>query len=153
LLLLGAGLDAVPLVNMASELGWRVSVADHRPAYVARRFDAAEQVLLVDPADVGAAVAVERFDAIVVMSHHLATDEKYLAQLVGCGAPYIGLLGPPARRARLIEALGGAGDTLASRLKGPVGLDIGADSPETIALSILAEINLTLARDQKRVPR
>lgn len=153
LLLLGAGLDAVPLVNMASELGWRVSVADHRPAYVARGFAAAEKVLLVDADHVAAEIALERFDAIVVMSHHLATDEKYLASLAACGAPYVGVLGPPARRKRLLEALGAAGSALAPRLKGPVGLDIGADSPETIALSILAEINRTLAVNQNLAPR
>lgn len=145
LLLLGAGVDAVPLVNMAVELGWRVTVADHRPSYVERDgFAAADAAVLVDPSNLAAQVDLDGFDAVVVMSHHLATDQKYLADLADRTTPFVGLLGPPARRERLIEALGAMGAELDPRLRGPVGLDIGADSPESIALSILAEIQQAL---------
>ncbi len=80
------------------------------------------------------------------MSHHLATDRAYLAELARLELPYIGVLGPSARRQRLIDEIGAEGVTLASRLRGPVGLDIGADSPESIALSALAEIHDVLHR-------
>lgn len=147
LLVLGAGLDAVPLVNMASELGWRAHVADHRPAYLDRvGFAAAEAKTIVEPEKLAARLDLDDFDAVIVMSHHLATDESYLRQLAGCRCRYVGVLGPPARRTRLLDAIGQAGHDLAQRLRGPVGLDIGADSPETIALSILAEVQLVLAR-------
>jgi xanthine dehydrogenase accessory factor len=145
LLVLGGGLDAVPLVAMAAELGWSVTVADHRPGYVARPgFERATRVALVEPGKLEAALALAEFDAIVVMSHHLATDRKYLAELAGVRAAYLGVLGPRARRDRLLRELAEVAPALAGRLRGPVGLDIGADSPETIALSILAELQATI---------
>jgi xanthine/CO dehydrogenase XdhC/CoxF family maturation factor len=147
LLVLGGGLDAVPLVAMAAELGWFVTVADHRPAYIARGgFPRADRALLVDPGALASSVAVDEFDAIVVMSHHLATDRKYLAQLATARAAYLGVLGPRARRERLLAELDAAAPGLRARLKGPVGIDIGADSPESIALSILAELQKTLGK-------
>ncbi len=145
LLVLGAGLDAIPLVGMAAELGWFVTVADHRPGYLARGgFERAERAVLVEPQQLGATVALADFDAIVVMSHHLATDRKYLAELAAVESRYLGVLGPRARRDRLLEELAGVAPQLRERLKGPVGLDIGANSPESIALSILAELQSTL---------
>lgn len=145
LLVLGAGLDAVPVINMATELGWRVSVADHRPAYLANHeFDGAERAVLVEPAALDREFNVGNFDAVIVMSHHLATDQAYLEQLATIDLPYIGVLGPLARRDRLLDALGEAGKALGARLRGPVGLDIGADSAESIALSLLAEIHSVL---------
>jgi xanthine/CO dehydrogenase XdhC/CoxF family maturation factor len=84
------------------------------------------------------------FDAIVVMSHHLATDRRYLEELAGVSTRYLGVLGPRARRDRLLAELPDAAPLLRERLKGPVGLDIGADSPESIALSILAELKSAL---------
>jgi len=145
LLVLGAGLDAVPLVSMAAELGWFVTVADHRPHYIARGgFERAERTLLVEPDALAAALPLAVFDAIVVMTHHLATDRKYLAQLANVDCGYLGVLGPRARRERLLADLPDVASHLRDRLKGPVGLDIGADSPESIALSILAELHATL---------
>jgi xanthine/CO dehydrogenase XdhC/CoxF family maturation factor len=146
LLVLGAGLDAVPLVAMAAELGWFVTVADHRPAYLARGgFARAEQALLVEPGALSHALELAAFDAIIVMSHHLATDRKYLAELASIAARYLGVLGPRARRARLLRDLGADAQDLDARLRGPVGVDIGADSPESIALSILADLQSTLS--------
>jgi xanthine/CO dehydrogenase XdhC/CoxF family maturation factor len=146
LLLLGAGLDAIPLVNMASDLGWRVTVVDHRPAYLERGgFERAEQAIHVIPRTLAETVPIAEFDAIIVMSHHLATDRIYLSQLADVSVRYIGVLGPPARKDRLLLGLGETGSALRGKVKGPVGLDIGADSPESIALSILAELHATLS--------
>ena len=147
LLVLGAGLDAVALVTLAAEVGWIVTVADHRPAYVARGgFERAADVRTIEPAQLARALDLDSYDAIIVMSHHLATDRAYLEQLAHSRARYIGVLGPPARKQRLLEALGARGAELRARLKGPVGLNIGADSPETIALSIVAEMQATAGR-------
>ena len=146
LLVLGAGLDAIPLVGMAAELGWFVTVADHRPGYLARGgFERAERAVLVEPQQLAAALPLDDFDAIVVMSHHLATDRRYLAELAGVASRYLGVLGPRARRDRLLAELADVAPQLRERLKGPVGLDIGADSPESIALSILADLQATLS--------
>jgi xanthine dehydrogenase accessory factor len=145
LLVLGAGLDAVPLIGMTVELGWFVTVADHRPAYLARPgFERADGRLLVEPGALGGVLPLADFDAVVVMSHHLPTDRKYLAELAAHEHRYVGVLGPRARRERLLADLGASGAAFRDRLKGPVGLDIHADSPEAIALSILAELQATL---------
>lgn len=147
ILILGAGLDAVPLVNVIAELGWRVSIADHRPAYVDREgLGRADTRQLVEAGRLASAIDLPAYDAIVVMSHHLVTDREYLRQLADVEIPYLGLLGPPARRRRLIDDLGDAGKRLEARLRGPVGIDIGADSAESIALSIAAEMQSVLAR-------
>lgn len=145
-LILGAGLDAVPLVNLIAELGWRVTIADHRPGYLQRDgFERAGDRRVVAPTKLGQEIDLKRYDGIVVMSHHLATDREYLRQLAEAGNAYIGLLGPPARRERLISELGSDAGSLATRLRGPVGIDIGADSAESIALSIAAELQRVLA--------
>jgi xanthine/CO dehydrogenase XdhC/CoxF family maturation factor len=146
LLVLGAGLDAIPLVRLAADLGWIVTVADHRPAYTQRPgFEAASSVHTLAAAEVSQALVLDEFDAIVVMSHHLATDQTYLAQLGAVRARYIGVLGPPGRKQRLLDALPDRGAVLRAKLKGPVGLDIRADSPESIALSIVAELQAMFA--------
>lgn len=146
LLILGAGLDAVPLVNMARQAGWRVTVADHRAAYLARGdLENADEAMEVLPAELTARLQPRRFSAVVVMSHHLATDRLYLRALADAAPRYVGLLGPAGRRDRLLEELGTDGADLRSRLHAPAGLSIGADSPESIALAILAEIHASLA--------
>lgn len=145
LLILGGGLDAQPMLRLAVELGWRVTVQDHRPGYIERGgFPAADRVTCLPADEIAGALPLDRFDAVIVMSHHLATDRKYLKILEKTQIPYIGLLGPPDRRSRLMEDLADAAKGLEYRLHGPAGFDIGADGPVSIALSILAEIHAGL---------
>lgn len=154
ILILGAGLDAEPLLRLATELGWRATVQDHRPAYIERGdFSTAEEVLSVAADSLAGQVALDRYAAAIVMSHHLATDRSYLRLLAGSAIPYVGLLGPGDRRKRLMEDLGAAGRSLAHRLHGPAGFDIGAAGPASIALSILAEIHAALAGDPRQGTR
>jgi xanthine dehydrogenase accessory factor len=147
LLVCGAGPDAQPVVGAARALYWRVSVVDHRPAYAqALRFPGA-QVLLGPAAQLGSLVPLEDCHAAIVMSHHLTSDAAYLRALAEAGTPgYVGLLGPAIRRQRLAVELGTLGDRLRGRLRGPVGLNIGAVTPEGIALAITAQIHAWLAR-------
>lgn len=146
LLVLGAGLDAQPLVELAARIGWLVTVADHRPGYLQRGgFAAAQAALHIRPGHLSESLDLSRFRAAIVMSHHLDSDRAYLQQLAESGIPYLGVLGPRARRERLLSELGTQGDFLRDRLRGPVGLNIGADSPESIALSIMAEVHGVLA--------
>ncbi len=148
LLVLGAGLDAEPVVRIAAELGWRVTVCDHRPAYLeAGDFDAAEAVHCRPADELGAAVTIDEYDAAIVMSHHLASDRSYLAALADSRMRYIGLLGPAARRERLLRELGEAAGRLEGRVYGPAGLDIGGRGPGPIALSIVAQVQQVLGRD------
>lgn len=151
-LLLGGGPDALAVVNQAALLGWSVTVVDHRPAYAdAARLGAAERVILARPEELATARGgsvipggIDSFDATVVMSHHLTSDLAYLRHLARSSVRYVGLLGPAARRERLHRELGELAARLEGRLFGPVGLDIGAATPETIALAIVAEIHAHL---------
>jgi len=146
LLVLGAGPDAMPLVEMAGLLGWHVSVFDHRPAYAApERFPRAFEVKCQPVAALPASIVDQPFDAAVVMSHHLPSDEAYLCALAQSRIRYVGLLGPAPRRQRLLSDIGLIAARLAPRLYGPVGLDIGASTPETIALAIVSEVQAVLA--------
>ncbi|MGA2188922.1 MAG: XdhC family protein [Steroidobacteraceae bacterium] len=146
LLICGAGPDAEPLAGAALGLGWRVSVVDHRPAYaVARRFPGAD-VRRADARDLASTVSLGECHAAVVMSHHLPSDVAYLRALADAGVPdYVGLLGPAARRQRIAQELGEAMHKLLARIRGPVGIDIGAVTPEGIALAIVSEIHASLA--------
>jgi xanthine dehydrogenase accessory factor len=146
LLICGAGPDAQCVVSTARALGWRVSVVDHRPAYaIAARFPGA-QVQLAAAHALRAQIDLACCHAAVVMSHHLASDEAYLRELAAAGVPaYVGLLGPEARRNRIAKDLGGDVEKLRFRIRGPVGIDIGAATPEGIALAIVSQIHAWLA--------
>ena len=140
-LVLGAGPDAEPVVRFASELGWRCTVVDHRDAYIeSGGFNAAEKVICLPAGELAATLDLSHFQAAVVMSHHLASDRAYLEQLATTDMSYVGLLGPAARRDRLLSELGERGQSLSTRLHGPAGIDIGGRGPAAIALSIVAEV-------------
>ena len=151
LLLVGGGPDALPVVEFGAALGWRVTVADHRPAYAeAVRFPRARRVLLSTPPELTQHLDLTRFDAAVVMSHHLATDLAALATLAATSIPYVGLLGPATRRQRLLSDLGAAtAAKFGTRLHAPVGLELGGRDPASIALAIVAEIQAHL-HDKRR---
>ena len=147
-LVLGGGLDAEPVVSMAAELGWLITVVDHRPAYIENNnFRGADRKLCIDADLLAQEVELDQFDLAIVMSHHLASDRKYLAQLSTSRVPYIGLLGPKARRRRLLDELGECAHDLRGRLHGPAGLDLGGSGPAAIALSIVAQMQQYLSVD------
>jgi xanthine dehydrogenase accessory factor len=149
ILLLGAGPDAQPVAEMAAFLGWRVTIIDHRSHYARiERFPDAALVLDGGPPALTrllSAPAAPAWDAAIIMSHHLNTDLGYLQAIARSDIPYIGLLGPKARSQRLLTDLGADMSRLAPRLRAPVGLDLGAATPEAIALSIVAEIHAAIA--------
>ena len=104
LLLLGGGPDARPVATLAAFLGWRITVVDHRAAYlVPERFPPATRLVEARAADVAAAVQLADFSAAIVMSHHLESDLHYLRALAASPVPYVGLLGPAARREKLLQ--------------------------------------------------
>ncbi|HXQ32140.1 MAG TPA: XdhC/CoxI family protein [Steroidobacteraceae bacterium] len=144
-LVCGAGPDAEPLVALLGTLGFPVTVVDHRPAYASQARFPHAAVVLGPAAALARDVDLGGFVAAVVMSHHLASDAHYLRALAASPVPYVGLLGPRPRRERLLGELGAAGEALGPRLRGPVGLDIGAVTPEAIALAIAAELHAVAA--------
>jgi xanthine/CO dehydrogenase XdhC/CoxF family maturation factor len=162
----GAGDDAKPQVSLAKELGWYVGLSDSRAQLVTRaRFPLADELHVLQLSDMPASPSTEYSpalnnlrsqDAVVVMSHSFEQDSRVLASLLAGPMPlaYIGVLGTQRRtRELLAEAarlLSIAADPITGRLPtaerwlaelhAPTGLDLGADSPETIALSVVAEI-------------
>jgi xanthine/CO dehydrogenase XdhC/CoxF family maturation factor len=147
-LVFGAGADAIPLVEFAKNLGWRVCVIDHRQAFATReRFPFADEVLITRPEDLD--LLIDENSVAVVMTHNYKYDQEILRFLLPSKASYIGALGPKRRTESLLAELSQTGekftDEQLQKLHAPVGLDIGADTPETIALSIVAEIQSVLA--------
>jgi len=141
-LICGGGPDTLPIAALAQTLHWKLTILDHRPAYAqAGRFPASVSVKLIDLDTLGAGLDVAHFDAGVVLSHHLAFDLAYLRLLARSTLGYVGLLGPPMRRQRLLADLGADAPRLDGRLHAPVGLQIGGRAPESIALAIVAELH------------
>lgn len=156
-LLLGAGADALPVAQLASFLGWDLTVIDHRPHYArAERFPTAELVLEGGPAALSELLASSHrsasIAAAIVMSHHFLSDLAYLMALASTNIPYVGLLGPVTRRERLLTQIGLQAARLRDRLCSPIGLDLGADTPEAIALAIAAELQGRLRGRQRIEP-
>lgn len=150
LLILGAGADAIPLADLAHRIGWRVTIADHRPAYAADdRFPDADRIVVGRPEELVGIVDPGPDTAAVVMSHNFGNDKGYLAGLLQRDVAYIGALGPKVRTAEMLEAieneLSGPDASLPRRLHAPVGLDIGGTDPESIAVSIIAEVQAVLS--------
>jgi xanthine/CO dehydrogenase XdhC/CoxF family maturation factor len=142
----GAGPDAIPLVSIAKLMGWQVSLIDHRSGMLSpERWPGVERILLGSAGEAAAAVERADCDAAVVMSHNYEQDVIQLRALLAAGVPYIGVLGPRRRTCRMVEELG-ASEADAARLHAPVGLDIGAETAEEIALAIAAEVQAVTAR-------
>jgi xanthine/CO dehydrogenase XdhC/CoxF family maturation factor len=141
LLVVSAGDDARHLARLADEVGFRVVVADRRPGLLrADRFPSSVRLVETDAARLGERVVLEANSFAVVMTHHFADDTDYLRALLRGPARYLGVLGPRQRTERILGILRAEGPVDESRIFGPVGLDIGTDGAEQVALSILAEI-------------
>ena len=140
-LLLGAGPEAPVLLALARTLGWVTTVVDHRPALLdPRRLVDADLCTLSRPGALLPTLA-RAPDAALVMTHVASTDLEALAALSGMAVPYVGLLGPPGRRDELIAQLAPRQrDALRPRLHAPVGLPLGGEGPEAIALAIAADL-------------
>ena len=144
ILIIGAGIDAIPLTQFAKTLGWHVSVIDHRPGFIVKeRFPHADQLLNVIP-DQLTDLNLDQFSATILMSHNFDYDQRYLRKLANSSISFIGLLGPTPRKIKLLQGLGSESTKLAHRVYGPVGLSIGAETPEEIALSIMAGVHAEL---------
>ncbi len=146
LFVLGAGDDAKPVVRLAALLGWSVLVADGRPQLArAERFPEAERVLIIESA---AALDLRPADSCVLMTHSYEQDRTLLEGLISLRPRYLGILGSRHRSSLLLsEASSALGISLEQSCAGvfaPVGLNLGGDGPEAIALSIISEIQALL---------
>lgn len=136
LVIIGAADDAKPLSALAARTGWRVTVADFRAALCHKgRFPEADFCIVAEPGAIAERLQLREQDAVVVMTHDFQADQKILHGLIGKHRGYIGLLGPRERTNRLLK-----GQPWPQNLHAPVGLAIGAEGPEEIAISVMAEI-------------
>jgi xanthine dehydrogenase accessory factor len=154
LIVFGAGADVISLVNMAKAIGWRVTVVDHRPAFATReRFPSADEVILSRPESLNGKMQLDENTAAVLMTHNFELDREILKLLLGSKAIYIGALGPKRRTESILselqaeydDFLGSSAENI-NKLYAPIGLDIGGDTPELIAISIVAEIQSVIKK-------
>ena len=147
LLLFGAGYDALPLVRFAKELGWQITVFDHRKAFAnAERFPEANEIFAGYMEGFEKEFFHDENSVAVIMTHNYNRDREILPRLIDSNFLYIGALGPKTRTEKILaETEQTFSAEQLKKLHAPIGLDIGADTPEAIALSIVAEIQAVLA--------
>lgn len=143
--LMGQQYDVYPLVMIIKEVGWQTTVVANRQKVTQKLFAAADAIVLPDEFD---QISIDNHTAIVLMAHDFKTDKYNLARAMHTKAAYIGVLGPRVRYEKMLTELANEGKPITDaeeRIHSPAGLDIGAVSPEEIALSIVAEIRADLA--------
>jgi xanthine/CO dehydrogenase XdhC/CoxF family maturation factor len=142
LMVFGSGFDAIPVVRIAHELGWEITVTDDCPAKVIpNRFPEATCTVNIPRTDILQKVKITPYSAAILMSHNYKYDISILEQLLVTDIPYIGLLGPRKRFQKMIDEYATQGKSFDyDRVHSPLGLDLGGETPEEIALSIIAEI-------------
>jgi xanthine dehydrogenase accessory factor len=148
LIVVGAGNDAIPLVNFGELLGWKVSVVDGRPDYAnKKRFTSGCQVIVARPEKIFSEISIDDQTVFVLMTHNYNYDLAMLRELIQRDVRYIGILGSRGKMERMFDDLKVEGQLSEHKLSsvfGPVGLDIAAETPEEIALSIISEIQTVL---------
>lgn len=148
LIIIGGGPDSVPVIETALLLGWSVTLIDYRESYTkTENFPAGINILKSTPDELENNIEIFNADAVVLMTHKYEYDLNYLKVIMHTSIPYIGLLGPAARKNELLKSLKTT-NSIDSRIFGPVGIDIGGELPEEIALSLIAEIQAVINNRQ-----
>ena len=138
LIVCGAQDSAIPLARLAAEAGFRVTVTDHRGAFLSpERFPSGVKLVPARPEDDAISIPSAPNTFAVVMTHILTQDRGWVQRFAKAGIPYVGVLGSKTRRD---DVLRGLSDTERKNIFGPVGLDIGAEGPEQVAVAIVAEL-------------
>lgn len=153
LVVFGARHDALPIIELARGLGWHTEIVDPQARPASRvRFTQADRITLARPETIGEQVRVTPRTMALVMTHNYAHDQASLKFLLLSSARYIGVMGPRKRTERMLQELAtddglrfAFKDVDRARLYAPVGLDIGANTPPEIALSIIAEMRAVVA--------
>ena len=147
LIVFGAGYDVLPLVNFSKQLGWDVTVVDNRSREASiKRFEQANKIQLAAPEEILENIEITERTVAVVMSHNYLDDLEMLKLLVPSNLKYLGILGPKKRTNRILKELQEEEIKVNSNIYSPVGLDVGADNAEEIALSIVSEIQAVISQ-------
>lgn len=149
LIIAGAGNDVKPVAAMASLLGWEVTVADGRATHATpQRFPQAKNVYIAKPHELISNVVIDSRTFFVLMTHNYKYDLALLKLLLETDCNYIGILGPKTKLHRMFNDLNDVGITVTDKqldtIYGPIGLDIGAETSEEIAVSVVAEIKAVM---------
>lgn len=145
LLIAGAGGDAVPVYQMAKQLGWSVSLWDPRPANARREYFQHADFILRDSAKRLAEFChTQHVSSVIMMAHSVELDSQVLRALAPVPLNYLGMLGPAHRRAEIFAESGIKKTDITAPIFGPVGLNIGGETPESVALSMLSEMHASL---------
>ncbi len=150
LVLCGAGHDTVPLAKLAAALGWQVTVADSNgSALTPERYPDVQALLPVQPVCLTAHLTLDGRTAAVIMTHRYSVDLEWFRELLPTAVSYLGVLGPRRRWQQIQVDLAAGGELFSEgdlvRVHSPAGLDIGSETPEEIALAIVAEIQAIMA--------
>ena len=141
LVIYGGNYDIYPMVKLAKEIGWRVSVVCNPLKVHKSLFEMADAVVEKDKTE---EIKIDPYTVSLLMAHDYETDFKNMRNLLKTNIKYIGMLGPKKRTdkmfLKLLEEGNPVSDKNLARIATPVGLDIGATNPEEIAISIIAEI-------------
>lgn len=145
LVIFGAEPDAVPILNLAREIGFKIILVDHRPNFAnSEKYPEVSETVVASTEEVTGKVPLNEKTFILIKTHNYLKDKEILRQALKSKAPYVGQLGPKARTDDLLKDLSDEGVEFSkkeiAKLYAPAGLDLGAESPEQIALSILAEM-------------
>lgn len=151
IVIFGAGNDSIPLLQMAQVLGWETTIIDGRSNYASReRFPSANRVIISKPENILSHINLDSRTVSVLITHNYNYDIAVLRQLLLLNIPYMGVLGPKKKLDRMIDELKEEGmpvtEVAIAGIYGPAGLDIGAETPEEIALSILSEIQAVISK-------
>lgn len=144
IMIFGAGHDAIPVVKYSVALGFHTTVVDQRTGYNTEENFPNTNRLIVRPENFADEITITKNTYVIVMNHHIEKDRETLKYVLRSKAPYVGLLGPKSRRIKMLDTLREEGvqftEEELAKMYNPVGLDIGAETSEEIAISILAEI-------------
>lgn len=144
-LICGGSPDVPPVTAIANQVGWKTTVIDHRKNYADKnKFPFADNVIHLKRSQ-WQDFSLSQFDSAIVMSHQFERDQEYLSKLLQSSLKYLGVLGPTERRDRLLSNCETNFNQHKNRIFAPIGLDIGAATPETIALAIISEIQAVIS--------
>lgn len=153
LVIVGAGNDVQPLVKMTSLLGWEITIGEGRATHATKkRFPEAKQIFVVKPEQLLENIIIDEQTYFVLITHNYKYDLAVLKLLIKTNCNYIGILGPKTKLNRMLDDLNNEGiqltDEKLNTIYGPIGLDLGAETSEEIALSIVAEIKAVMSGKQ-----
>lgn len=149
----GAGNDAIPLTQMADVIGWETTLVDGRENHANHiRFPHLTSIKVLEPEKVVGALKLDERTAMILMTHNFNYEIQVLKDLLPINIPYVGILGPKKKLLKMLENLENSGEILSEedkdKLYGPAGLNLGAEAPEEIALSIISEVKAVLAGEK-----